>query len=123
MDEFYAGRVKTIWLLPGAETSWNDAEANVPPNKASCKTQFRARLKHLADFGTLHNRDLMNWEGDGCFVVKATCGLRAWGWLQHYNGRAAVMISHVVLKKSQNSKPADLKRTVDARKPFKEQKT
>lgn len=121
MEEFYAGRRKTIWLLPGAQESWDAAEALVPPNKESCKAQFRARIQYLADIGSLRCPDHMNSEGDGCFVIKSTCGLRAWGWMQHHQGRAAFIISHVVLKKKPNADPADLAKTNQARRQFEEE--
>ena len=63
----------------------------------------------------------MNFEGEGCFVIKANCGLRAWGWPQHYEGKPVFIISHVVLKKTQKANPADLARTVSAKKQLEEQ--
>src|ERR1700683_1163923 len=103
MDEYYVGKGKTIWLCDGAQESWDEAEALVPPNKQSCLTQFRARIAHYADTGQLRSPDHMNSEGDGCCVIKANCGLRAWGWPQHVDGRAAFVISHVVLKKRESA--------------------
>jgi hypothetical protein len=120
MDEFYVGRCKTIWLYPGAKQSWDEAEALVPSNRANGPTQFRARIAHLADTGNLRAPEHMNSEGNGCFVIKANCGLRAWGWMQHVNGRAAFVISHVVLKKKAKADPDDLERTIAARKNLEE---
>jgi hypothetical protein len=120
MDEYYVGRSKTIWLYPGAQLTWEAAELLVPPNKSSGLAQFRARIAHYADSGQLKSPDHMNSEGEGCFVIKANCGLRAWGWLQHMDGKAAFIISHVVLKKKGKADPADLKRTVAARKKLEE---
>lgn len=118
--EYLAGRRKTIWLCPGAEESWNAAESGVPPNRSACCAQFRARIAHLAESGQLRSPDLMNSEGEGCYVVKATCGLRAWGWFQHVEGKAAFVISHVVLKRSRRADPADLQKTVHARHQYEE---
>src|SRR5258708_30893422 len=119
MDEFYVGRHKTILLYPGAQASWDEAELLVPPpkkKKSNGATQFRARIKLYADRGQLRSPDHMNSEGAGCLVIKANCGLRAWGWPQHFGGRAVFIISHVVLKKRQKADPADLARTVAAKK-------
>jgi hypothetical protein len=120
MDEFYAGRSKTILLYPGAQATWDEAESLVPPVKkgkeSNGPTQFRARIKRYADFGSLKSPDHINSEGEGCLVIKANCGLRAWGWPQHLNGRAVFIISHVVLKKRQKADPADLARAVAAKK-------
>jgi hypothetical protein len=120
MDEYYAGRAKTIWLTPSAQNSWEEAESLVPPNKSSCCSQFRARIAHLADSGALKSSEHMSSEGEGCFAIKATCGLRAWGWFQHYQGRAAFIISHVVLKKRRLADPADLYKTIEARRQVQE---
>jgi hypothetical protein len=120
MYEYYVGKRKTIWLCEGAQASWDAAEALVPSNKQSCLTQFRARIAHYADTGQLRSPDHMNSEGEGCCVIKANCGLRAWGWPQHVNGRAAFVISHVVLKKKESADPADRKRTIAARKNLEE---
>jgi hypothetical protein len=125
MDEFYDGKRKTIWLYPGAQESWDDAESSIPPDKKGAKkkgsqAQFRARIAQFADTGELRSPDHMNSEGDGCFVIKANCGLRAWGWMQHVEGRAAFIISHVVLKRTKKADPADLERTKKARKIVKE---
>jgi hypothetical protein len=120
MDEYYVGKRKTIWLCPGAEVTWDAAEQLVPSNKKSCLAQFRARIKYFADSGQLISPDHMNSEGEGCFVIKATCGLRAWGWMQHVEGNAAFVISHVVLKKKGKADPADLKKTIAARKEVEE---
>jgi hypothetical protein len=116
MDEFYVGKCKTIWLCDGAQETWDSAESLVPPNKLSGLAQFRARIAHYADTGQLRSPEHMNSEGDGCFVIKANCCLRAWGWLQHVQGRPAFVISHVVLKKKGKANPADLERTIAARK-------
>lgn len=120
VDEYYVGKCKRIWLYPGAQATWAAAELLVPPNKKSCLAQFRARIAHYADSGQLRSPDHMNSEGDGCFVIKATCGLRAWGWPQHVNGKAAFVISHVVLKRSERADPAELQRTIAARKKVEE---
>ncbi|SRR6266403_385418 len=124
MDEFYVGRCKTILLFPGAEASWNAAELLIPPvkkgKKSNAPTQFRARIKRYADTGQLMSPDHMNSEGEGCFVIKANCGLRAWGWPRHLNDKAVFIISHVVMKKKQKADPADLARTVAARKRVEE---
>jgi hypothetical protein len=127
MDEFYVGRHKTILLYPGAQASWDESELLVPPTKKNKKSnagsQFRARIKRYADVGYLMSPDHMNSEGEGCFVIKANCGLRAWGWPQHLGGRAVFVISHVVLKKKQKADPADLARTVAAKKCVEENLT
>jgi hypothetical protein len=128
MDEFYVGSCKTILLFPGAQASWDSAESLVPPakkgktgKKSDGRTQFRARIKHYADRGQLQFPGHMNSEGEGCFVIKANCGLRAWGWPQHLNGKAVFIISHVVLKKTRKADPADLARTIAARKQVQEE--
>jgi hypothetical protein len=54
----------------------------------------------------------MNSEGDGIFAVKATCGLRAYGWFCHVNSRRAFVVSHIVLKRKQQADPADIRRAV-----------
>jgi hypothetical protein len=121
MDEYYVGSSLTIWLCAGAQETWNCAEQHVPQNKSACLAQFRARIGHLADSGRLRCPDHMNSEGDGIFVVKATCGLRAWGWFDSHNGRRAYFISHVVLKRGMRAGAADLARATEARRQFKEQ--
>lgn len=114
------GRCKTIWLYPGAQATWEEAESFVPSNKSSGLDQFRARIAYYADTGQLKSPEHMNSEGDGCFVIKANCGLRAWGWPQHVRGRAAFIISHVTLKKRNKADPADLKRAIAAKKQIEE---
>lgn len=54
----------------------------------------------------------MNAEGKGILAVKATCGLRAYGWFCHHNGSRAFVISHVVLKREQRADPADIEKAV-----------
>ena len=60
----------------------------------------------------------MNAEGDGIFAIKATCGLRAYGWHDTHQGRRVFLISHVVLKRRQGLNPADKARAVTAREEF-----
>lgn len=110
MIEFYQGRTLTIWLREKATAAWDEAEAGVPGNRRACKAQFRARIKQLADVGTLHGADHFNGEGNGIYAVKATCGLRAYGWFDRVNGRRAFVIGHVILKKKQKLDPADRER-------------
>lgn len=121
MDEYYAGRCKTIWLYPGAQATWDAAELLVPSSKSRGPAQFRARIAQLADSGQLRSPDYMNSEGDACFVIKANCGLRAWGWFQHFNHKPAFVISHVVLKKKGKADAADREKTKAARKQIEEQ--
>jgi hypothetical protein len=118
MESWYKGSKLTIWLRFGCQASWDDAETHVPGNRESGKGQFRARLKRLADFGVLRVPDHMNSEGDGIFVVKANCGLRAYGWRCNHDGRSAFVISHVTLKARQKADPADLKRARDDHKAY-----
>ena len=124
MDEFYAGKCKTILLYPKAQASWDEAEALIPPARKGKKPkgpiQFRARIKRYADTGQLRSPDHMNSEGQGCFAIKANCGLRAWGWPQHLKDKPVFIISHVVLKKAQKADPADLARCVAAKKHIEE---
>jgi hypothetical protein len=112
---WHAGNELTIWLRTGCQESWDQAEAAVPGNRAACPTQFRARLTRLADHGKLRNPDYMNSEGGGVFAVKATCGLRAYGWFCRVEGRRAFVISHVVLKRRQHADPADIALAVAAK--------
>jgi hypothetical protein len=120
MEEFHRGEKLTIWLTQGTRASWDAAEADVPGNRKSCLTQFRARLARLADFGTLRSPDHMNNEGDGIYAVKATCGLRAYGWFDQVNGRRSFIISHCILKRRQAADPADLERARNARAQYKQ---
>lgn len=105
MDEYHNGSTLTIWLCPGAEASWTQAEQTVGE---AHQAQFRARLKRLADIGCLRSPDHMNFEGDGIYAVKGTSGLRAYGWFDQVDGRRAFIVSHVILKKKQKLDPADL---------------
>jgi len=118
VDQWYAGQTLTIWLRPGCLDSWDAAEAGVPGNQRACLEQFRARLKRLADHGKLRNPDYMNAEGDGISAVKATCGLRAYGWLCHVDGRRAFVVSHVVLKRENRADPRDIARAAADRVAF-----
>lgn len=79
-------------------------------------------MGYLADVGRLRSPDHMNSEGEGMTVIKATCGLRAWGWFCHYKGRRAYIVSHVVLKRTNHANPADLARAVEARRQIEEQR-
>lgn len=118
MDEYHAGAALTVWLWPGAEESWDAAEADVPGNRDAQKAQLRARIALLADRGSLRSPDHMKFEGNGIYAVKTTCGLRAWGFFGQVNKRRAFIISHVVLKKNQKADPADLNRAVGIKKAF-----
>jgi hypothetical protein len=118
MEEYHRGATLTIWLLQGTRASWDAAEALVPGNRKACLTQFRARLTRLADTGSLRSPDHMNSEGDGVFAVKATCGLRAYGWFDRVNNRRAFVISHCILKRRQAADPADIARAKGARDQF-----
>jgi hypothetical protein len=118
MDEYIRGTILSIWLREGAQETWNEAESQVPSNQAACPRQFRARMSHLAETGRLRSPDHMNHEDNGIYAVKATCGLRAYGWHGNHQGRRAFIISHVRLKKSQKLDPADRKRAEDARTSF-----
>lgn len=105
MDEHHSGKSLTIWLWEGAEASWAEAEEGV---MEAHQAQFRTLLERLADFGHLRVPDHMNSEGGGIHAVKGRTGLRAYGWFDQVNGRRAIIISHVVLKKKQKLNPADL---------------
>jgi len=118
MHEYHRGATLSIWLRPGAQETWQAAEADVPPNRAACLTQFRARIAHLAETGKLQSPDHMNHEDHGIYAIKATCGLRAYGWHDHHHGRRAFIISHVILKKRNKLNPADRKRAENAREQF-----
>lgn len=118
MEEYHRGAKLSVWLLKGTRASWDEAEESVPGNRKSCLTQFRARLAHLADHGSLRSPDHMNSEGDAIFAVKATCGLRAYGWFDHVDGRRAFVISHCILKRRQAADPADIRRAKNARIEF-----
>lgn len=115
MHQWHRGQALTIWLCAGCQDSWDEAEALVPGTRAACKGQFRARLEHLANVGRLRSPDHMNSEGDGIFAVKATCGLRGYGWFCSVDGRRAFVISHVVLKRQQKADPADLKKAAETK--------
>lgn len=115
MEQWYGGGYLAIWLLPGCRTSWEEAEGRVPGNQSACPNQFRARLKQLAEVGRLRNPDLMNSEGNGIQAVKASCGLRAYGWFCHVNGARAFVISHVVLKRENRADPADIAKAARAK--------
>ena len=121
MHEYIRGAALSIWLRPGAEESWREAERGVPGNRAACPVQFRARMQHLADNGRLRSPDHMNAEGDGIFAIKATCGLRAYGWHDQHENRRAYIISHVVLKDRQKLDPADKARAIRAREEFRQE--
>jgi hypothetical protein len=120
VKEWHRGTHLTIWVRNGCLESWENAEAAVPGNLKACPAQFRARLAQLADSGRLRCPDHMNSEGDGIMAVKATCGLRAYGWFCQVGGRRAFVISHVILKRRQRADPGDIeyakahKRALDA---------
>lgn len=118
MEEYHRGEKLTIWLLQGTRASWDAAEAAVPGNRKSCLVQFRARLSRLADVGSLRSPDHMNSEGDGVFAVKATCGLRAYGWFDQVDTRRAFIITHCILKRRQAADPADIARAKAARAQY-----
>ena len=77
--------------------------------------QFRARLRQLAETAVLHH---MNSEGRGIVAVKASCGLRAYGWHCSVGGRRAFVISHIVLKREQKADPADINRAAAEKSDF-----
>jgi hypothetical protein len=118
MQEYIRGATLSIWLRSGAQESWAAAERGVPGNRSACPAQFRARMNQLAETGRLRSPDHMNHEGDGIYAIKATCGLRAYGWHSSYKGRRAFIISHVVLKSRQRLDPADKARALTARAEF-----
>jgi hypothetical protein len=60
----------------------------------------------------------MNSEGDGIFAVKATCGLRGYGWFCQVEGKRAFVISHVALKRRQGADPAEIARAAAERAAF-----
>ena len=118
MEQWHAGQALGIWLRSGCRDAWATAEAAVPGNQSACPAQFRARLQLLADRGRLRSPDHMNAEGNGIFAVKATCGLRAYGWFCRVGGRRAFVISHVVLKREQRADPADIRRAAAEKARF-----
>jgi hypothetical protein len=99
--------------LPGIVGNGRSSGAG---NRSACPAQFRARMAQLADTGRLRCPDHMNSEGDGIMVIKATCGLRAYGWFCHVSGRRAFVISHVVLKRRQRADPVDIETAVAQRR-------
>jgi hypothetical protein len=120
VEVFYRGVRLLILLMPGAAESFGEACAGVPGNRDACPAQLVRLIKRLADFGTLHSKDQFRHEGDQTYAIKARCGLRAYGWFDGYEGRAAFIISHYILKKRDKLDPAD-KEMIDAnRTRFKE---
>ncbi len=112
MELFYRGTQLSIWLCPGAQVSWDEAEVGA---RDSCRAQLRARIGLLGDAGKLRSPDHINFEGSGIFAIKANCGLRAYGWFGQINARRAFAISHVMLKKQQKLAPKDLTAAIEAR--------
>ena len=120
MEVFYRGVRLSILRMPGAAATFDDACAAVPGNREACPAQLVRLIKRLADFGKLHSRDQFRHEGNQIYAVKARCGLRAYGWFDSHEGRAAFVISHYILKKRDKFDPAD-GRVVEAnRTAFKE---
>jgi hypothetical protein len=64
----------------------------------------------------------MNHEGDGIFAIKATCGLRAYGWHAQHQGKRAFIISHVIMKDRRKLDTADRERARAARAQFDRQR-
>lgn len=118
MHEYLRGAALSIWLRVGAEDTWNEAEKLVPKSLSACPRQFRARMLQLAETGRLRSPDHMNHEDNGVYAIKATCGLRAYGWHESHEGRRVFVISHVSLKKGQKLDPKDRERTEEARTTF-----
>lgn len=112
MDLYCAGRQKNILLCDGAKESRDAAEAAVPASRRACIKQMDHLLKQLADSGRLRSPDQFRHERDGVFAVKTRCGLRAYGWLGDFEGKAAFFVSHYILKKQQKLAPEDFERTV-----------
>ena len=75
-------------------------------------------MDFLAATGRLRSPDHMNHEENNIYAIKATCGLRAYGWHGQYQGRRAFIISHVRLKKTQKLDPADRDRAEREREKF-----
>ena len=89
--------------MPGAPQTFDTACAGVPGNKDACPAQIVRLIKRLADFSRLHSRDQFVHEGNQIYAIKTRCGLRAYGWFDAYQGHAAFVISHYILKNATGS--------------------
>lgn len=119
---FHQGLKKTILFTPQGEKSLGEAEAKVPGNQRSCVAQLRGLLKRFGDVGKLQSPEQLRHESDGIYAVRARCGLRAYGWLDHdyKNSVALFVVGHCVLKKTQKLSSADLERVKKEREIYRE---
>jgi hypothetical protein len=106
--------------MRGTATSFEAACAGVPGNKHACVDQLVRLTERLADFGTLHSLDQFRYEGDRIYAIKARCGLRAYGWFDHHQGRRVFVISHYILKRRDRFDARDRDRVLNQRLQYKE---
>jgi hypothetical protein len=118
MVKYVHGAALSVWLRPGAQDSWDEAERAIPGHRGACPANFRAKIDRLAAVGWLRSPDHMNEEGNGIHAVKARCGLRGYGWFDSVEGRKAFVISHVKLKRTQRLDPAERARAEQQREMF-----
>jgi hypothetical protein len=120
IEVFFTGAQLTIVRMPGAAASFEAACADVPGNRQACIAQLVRLIERLGDFSTLHSLDQFRYEGDRIYAIKARCGLRAYGWFDQYQGRAAFVISHYILKRRDRFDPRDRDVVLAYRTQYKE---
>lgn len=119
---FHRGAKKHIILTSNGEETRKAAFEQVPGNKKGCIAQLNRLLAQLGDHGSLRSPDQIRHEGNEIYAVKANCGLRAYGWLDHDKNTDTPLfvVGHCVLKKKEKMDSSDFDRVKREREQFHE---
>ena len=90
---WYKGRVRSVWLMPGAKESLQTASCNVVDH-VMCAARLCALLRRIGNVGCLRSKDAYQDHGDSIFSVKTYCGVYGYGWKEGRN----LVVSHFAFK-------------------------